>query len=237
MPVRSAAQLLISAAEVTGKAASVSSLGLRRSIKWYADHNARAPIRTQALTSCFVGGFGDLLMQRIEHKLVKSSSSNETPMEYDLARTARFAVYRLFLFGPALAVFVRSMERGVKAKGKAGVAIKIALDQLAFQPVSLCVFYFSMATMEGQSPSQAVDRATNMLLPTLKVNWPFWIPVHVITFSYIPASYRVAWISFLQVGWAAVMSHLNQRAIKEETMQAALQGEAMETSPDQDKTV
>ena len=55
---------------------------------------------------------------------------------------ARFCAFRLLVFGPVLAVWMRGLERLVRVPGKRGVAMKIGLDQFVLQPPMLCTFYF-----------------------------------------------------------------------------------------------
>jgi protein Mpv17 len=132
--------------------------------------------------------------------------------EMDWRRTGNMVIYRMFIFGPIFSTFIRKLEAVVPWTGWRGVVAKVAVDQLIFQPPILCVFYASLATLEGRSLSDAVDRAKTMLWPTLQLNVPFWTTVHCVTFSVIPVQHRVAWVSLIQCAWSAVMSGLNKRA-------------------------
>lgn len=212
MPVRSAGQVLITAAEMVGSAVVSSARKARGLGNRYARANKRHPVRTQAVTASVVAGLGDALMQNIEI----SQAGGDVSQQYDALRTARFCAFRLLVFGPVLAVWMRGLERLVRVPGKRGVAMKIGLDQFVLQPPMLCTFYFSMAVLEGSGPSVGATRAAEMLVPTMKLNVPFWVSIHTVTFTAIPPQYRVAWISLIQIGWNAVMSHLNQSAVKNE---------------------
>jgi hypothetical protein len=135
----------------------------------------------------------------------------------DWPRVARMGVYRMAVFGPIFSVFIRRLEMAVKAPGARGVAIKVAMDQLVLQPPVVCLFYFTMAVFEGRPFRDGVDRAIEMLVPTIKLNAPFWTTVHIVTFSVIPAQHRVLWVSLIQCGWTSVMSHLNHGAASRQT--------------------
>lgn len=149
---------------------------------------------------------------RGESRRVDGSGGDGNHGEMNYRRTANMVVYRTLVFGPIFSTFIRRLEMAVPWTGWRGVAAKVAVDQIIFQPPMLMIFYGSLATLEGRPLRDAVDRAEKMLLPTLQLNVPFWTTVHCLTFSVIPVQYRVAWVSLIQCGWSAVMSGLNQRA-------------------------
>jgi hypothetical protein len=62
----------------------------------------------------------------------------------------------------------------------------ISTRQALHAPPSLVLFYSTMATLEGKSLSETMDRVRHTLWPTLQVNWPFWAVVHTVTFSVVP---------------------------------------------------
>ena len=93
------------------------------------------------------------------------------------------------------------------------VALKVVLDQAIWTPPSILAFYTWMAFhLDGLPLQSGVDRAKNMLWPTLQVNWPFWGGVQALTFSVVPQPWRVAWISVVHVFWNAFLSSMNQSA-------------------------
>ena len=149
---------------------------------------------------------------RAESQRVSGTGGNDNQGDLNYRRTANMVVYRTLVFGPIFSTFIRRLEMAVPWTGWRGVVAKVAVDQIIFQPPMLMIFYGSLATLEGRSLRDAVNRAEKMLLPTLQLNVPFWTTVHCLTFSVIPVQYRVAWVSLIQCGWSAVMSGLNQRA-------------------------
>ena len=166
----------------------------------YHNAAARAPVLVQSASAGCIAAVGDCLMQKIE---------GET---WDAARTARIAAFRLLVFGPAYSIWMRTLEKKVRLPQTKAVVAKIALDQLIWTPPSLMTFYFSMACMEGRGIHEGAERAKTMLWPTLRINWPFWSCVQLVTFSVVPVQHRVVWVSFVHVGWNAFVSGLNQQA-------------------------
>ena len=43
--------------------------------------------------------------------------------------------------------------------------------------------------------------------PTLQVNWTYWAAVHVVTFSFIPLQYRVAFVALKNFFWGGYLSY------------------------------
>ena len=170
---------------------------LRRGAARYARLNRRRPVVTQSCTALVVGAVGDAVMQGVERH-------REGGGGWDAARTGRLALYRGAIFGPLLSQWLALLERRVP-----GVPLKIAADQLLFGPWAVAGFYFTIAALEGRTLAEAQHRAIALTPPTLAVGIPFWCCVHCITFTAVPAPYRIAWISLVQVGFNAFMSGVN----------------------------
>ena len=85
------------------------------------------------------------------------------------------------------------------------------LDQGVWSPPALSVFYVYMRLLEGGTLEEGVERARQMLWPTLLVNWPCWGCVNCVTFTLLPLHFRVAWVSLFHVGWNAWLSGMNEK--------------------------
>lgn len=168
----------------------------------YGNASTARPVLVQSTSGAAIATAGDILMQRI------------APSEagHDWGRTARIAAHRLLVWGPGYSLWMRGLERFVRFPASRAVPAKILLDQLIWTPPSVGSFYFTMAVLEGKSTQDGVDRAQQMLWPTLQVNWPFWSCVQAVTFGVVPVPYRVAFVSTIHVGWNAWLSHMNEHA-------------------------
>jgi hypothetical protein len=173
-------------------------------LRAYQRLNTRWPTAVQAITASGIAGTGDLLMQAFERRRRPATATADSSIDW--ARTGRFALFRLTVFGPLYSLW---MNR-VLNRPSISWPVKILLDQAVWTPPSLSSFYIFMAVFEGKSLRDGVDRARNLLWPTLQVNWPFWSVVQVFTFNCVPQQYRVAWVSLVQVGWNAFVSGLNE---------------------------
>ena len=172
-------------------------------LRGYKRLNTRFPTAVQACTASGIACAGDILMQTLERRRQPAGAES-----IDWARTGRFALFRLTVFGPLYSLWINR----VLNKPSLSWPVKILLDQLVWTPPSLSSFYLFMAVAEGNDFRTGIERARNLLWPTLQVNWPFWSVIQIFTFNAVPLQYRVAWVSFVQVGWNAFVSGLNERA-------------------------
>lgn len=203
-----------------------SATEFRREFDRYQRNSRKYPLRTQVLTAGVIGMVGDMIIQRIEtqklspvHRM-STSVSPAKPIEVhnnsvsiqdnnDWVRTARMVVYRAAIFTSMDSLFLNQVTAGTAKKA---VLWKYASAQLLAQPPVLCLFYFAMALLEGRSINAGVNRASDMLVPTLTLTVPLWTFSHIATFTVIPAAHRVAWVLLVQCAWTGVLSHLNSHA-------------------------
>ena len=130
---------------------------MMRMLTAYQRMNARYPTAVQAATASGIACAGDIVMQTIERK--------QTGAEFDWARTGRFALFRLVIFGPAYSVWMRVLDRPTIRW-----PVKILLDQLLWTPPSLTSFYVCMACLEGNELRVGLDRARSLLWTTLQAH-------------------------------------------------------------------
>ncbi|EGU89103.1 protein SYM1 [Fusarium oxysporum f. sp. raphani 54005] len=171
-------------------------------IRWYNARLAARPLLTQSVTTAFLFATGDVTAQQlVEKKGVE---------KHDLVRTGRMALYGGFVFGPVATTWFAFLARRVNVPGnkKAEVLTRVACDQLGFAPVMIGVFLSSMATMEGKSAQERIDKAW---WPALKANWMLWPAVQVINFSLIPLQYRLFFANIIAIGWNSYLSWVNSQ--------------------------
>ena len=151
-----------------------------------------------------IGSAGDALMQW-----------REGAATLDVERNARLVAFRT-VHAPVVDACWRAMDRLVTVQGARGVLARIFLDQGFLMPPSLSLFFLSQGLLEGLDLKQACLRARDSFVPAASAAVPFWCVAHIVTFSICPAKWRMAWASVAAVGWNAIMSDQNQRAILRE---------------------
>jgi protein Mpv17 len=68
------------------------------------------------------------------------------------------------------------------------------------------VFLGSMATMEGKSAQERIEKTW---WSALKANWLLWPAVQFINFSFIPLQHRLFFANIIAIGWNSYLSWVN----------------------------
>ena len=172
------------------------------------------PIVSNMVTGGILACMGDALMQGIEQQTAMRQPGDTGKHEYDMARTARFLLFRVALVAPLYTMWLSTLEALPLAHlppiQKA--AVMGAMDLLLFSPPLHCTFFASQALWEGEDAAEAFQRCASMLPKTLPVSWCFWAPTQLITFSVVPPPLRVAFVNSASLAWNTVMSSFNQLA-------------------------
>ena len=170
------------------------------------DHcNTARPMLTKGLTCGGLLGSGDLLCQAIQ---------NTERRDVDWFRAARMFSWGALCNGPAGHVWYAGLDRAIRFKGSFAIVLKIAADQLVFTP-PLTFLYFiwqHTLTFPAQGPLAAFQFSADAVMPTLKVNWVYWSAVHVLTFTFVPLEYRVAFVAVKNFFWGGYLSYVGTAA-------------------------
>ena len=92
------------------------------------------------------------------------------------------------------------------ATGKV-IALKVFLDQLVASNLTNIGFFLTCGLFEGKTPQQCANEIGSKYLFLYMFDIAFWVPAQAINFKYVPAKYRVAFVSFVQVFWNMFMCY------------------------------
>lgn len=190
------------------------------------------PYVTKGLTSGTLLAAGDAVCQAAERHVARRDG-DLVPL-CSTQRVARMFAWGLLCNGPTGHVWYQALDRAVQLTGARGLVVKIAADQLIYTP-PLTLLYFVWQTalsrheLSLMALSDACDRgacghavhapsalpfaltahrvARVAVWPTLQVNWTYWAAVHVVTFSFIPLQYRVAFVALKNFFWGGYLSY------------------------------
>ncbi|KAI9899155.1 hypothetical protein N3K66_005616 [Trichothecium roseum] len=170
-------------------------------LRWYNGRLAARPLLTQSVTTAVLFATGDITCQQlVEKKGVE---------KHEFIRTGRMALYGGCIFGPAATTWFGFLARRVNfSNRRIETLARVGCDQLLFAPVAIGAFLSSMATMEGQS---AKDRLEKTWWPALKANWCLWPFAQMINFTFLPLQHRVLFANVISIGWNAYLSWVNNQ--------------------------
>lgn len=163
-------------------------------VGWYNAALQANPLRTTALSTCFIISCGDILCQfGIEGG------------PYDPIRTARMGIIGLFMVGPTLHVWYRFLYARFPGTATKAVLTRLALDQFVFAPTFCAAFFAALFTLSGH-PESYPDHMRNNYADALIVNWGLWIPAQFINFRFIPAVHAVLFSNCIALVWNSYLS-------------------------------
>lgn len=115
----------------------------------YSNLLEQRPYPTQIATATCLWTVGDFISQTLEGR-------HKTTEGYDLHRIARMATFGMFCAGPIYCWWYKTLDRMTlkyfeKSVTK-GIAIKIAWDQLVFEPPFMTLFFTATTTLENFGP-------------------------------------------------------------------------------------
>ncbi|KAK3187578.1 Protein required for ethanol metabolism [Lecanicillium sp. MT-2017a] len=170
-------------------------------LRWYNGRLAARPLLTQSITTAVLFATGDITAQQLVEK--------KGLEKHDLTRTGRMALYGGVVFGPAATTWFNFLARRVTFTNKRVETLgRVFVDQSVFAPTMIGVFLSSMATMEGASVKERLEKTW---WPALRTNWMVWPFVQTINFAFLPLQYRVLFANIVSIGWNSYLSWVNSQ--------------------------
>ncbi|KAJ1540771.1 Protein required for ethanol metabolism, partial [Cladochytrium tenue] len=175
----------------------------------------RFPTTTQSVTTCALFVVGDWAAQHgVERRRLA---------EHDSQRTVRLAFFGGLIAGPMVALWYPFLSRVVRVKSPIkGLVYRVALDQLAYAPVAIALFFSYNAILEGRGIEGVKERLERGYVSTLLNNWKLWPFVQIVNFRFVPVLYQSLVVNATALGWNTYMSYTNSRLGKKEAAEQDL---------------
>lgn len=148
------------------------------------------------------------------HRAAAVSGLGASPqVVLDRESVARFAVMGTGIMGPLFSKWYGWIDRAFPGRSKAVVLRKTILDQFAFTPVCVAVFFVGMAAMEGHQGKKLFEELREKGPKTFAMDCCFWIPTTAINFLFMPAWLRVTFVSVASFVWLNVLSWIKSQPL------------------------
>ncbi|KAI1111844.1 hypothetical protein F5Y14DRAFT_453701 [Nemania sp. NC0429] len=138
---------------------------------------------------------------------------------FDFERLTRFMAYG-FAMAPIQFKWFGFLSRAfpiTKTSAFVPALKRVAVDQVAFAPISVALFFSVMTVAEGGGRRAVVLKLKDMYLPTLKANYMVWPAVQIINFRLMPVQFQLPFVSTIGIAWTAYLSLSN--ASEDEALQ------------------
>ncbi|KAN0031700.1 hypothetical protein ACTFIV_005565 [Dictyostelium citrinum] len=183
------------------------------------------PLVTKSLSTGFLMGTGDILAQKLEHKLKESENKDgKSKFKLNYKRVMTMSTVGIFYSGPMLHYWYKSLDIMVKGEGRSVIIKKMLIDQLLFAPVAIGGFMTVTNFINNKGELKNLENFTRELFYAVKINWLIWPAAQIINFSLVPPNLRVLYSSIISIFWGMFLSHIsfdkdhhihNQNKIKE----------------------
>lgn len=182
---------------------------------WYIGCLANFPLYTKAFSSAAIGFLGDSASQYFEErKRVKREESRISLRNYDRRRGLSVVVDGLFFTGPLLHICYGFMENLIPTSGSimpASIAAitQVLIDDIFIDSFFVCLSFLNTGFAEGYG-LQTFSQLKKDFIPAIKGAWAtsfLLMPLEFLCFRFLPVSFRVLGMNFIDIIWGAVLSY------------------------------
>ncbi|OBZ74456.1 Protein SYM1 [Grifola frondosa] len=131
--------------------------------------------------------------------------------DHDIARTARLAFYGGAIFGPIVTKWLQFLNRLQASTPTKTIIYRVYLDQAAFTPCAIGLFFGSLTFLEGKGISDAQQRISEAYTPTLLRNWGVFVPTQIVNFGFVPPHLRFVTVGVVSLFWNCYLSSVNAK--------------------------
>ena len=90
-------------------------------------------------------------------------------------------------------------------KATTAILAKMIADQVIWSPLNTCIFYASLAMMEGHG-GDVGSILHDKLLPTVLAGYCLWPLAHIVNFKFVPARNRLLYINVVNLFWSIFLA-------------------------------
>ncbi|XP_065224031.1 peroxisomal membrane protein 2 [Planococcus citri] len=161
------------------------------------------PIRTKALTSCFISAFGNLIAQYIGGaKMIDQDS------------VIAFGLFGLMFGGPVPHFFYQFLDKVVPYNSKHAVFKKLFIERLLFTPFYQYFVLYTISRLQGKSHKEACKERDELWWTLLKANLHVVTLIQFFSLKYVHPMLRVLVGNLVSFFWIIYFAYAKQAAAK-----------------------
>jgi hypothetical protein len=200
---------------------SFLSTGVSKFTNWYLVQLAAFPLITKAITTGVIGFTGDAAAQMVEERIRsrKEDSSLWGKKKYDRRRGVSILADGVLVSGPLLHIMYNWLEHLVPVAGTTGLAASLAaltqvlIDDFVLDSIFVAIMFVTTGIGEGHA-RRIIPQFQNEYFSIVRASWATsiaLIPIQFMCFRFLPLSFRVLGINFIDIIWGATVSFMAHR--------------------------
>ncbi|KAL6938101.1 hypothetical protein ACO0RG_004640 [Hanseniaspora osmophila] len=196
-------------------------------IKFYTQSLQKNPKTTNAVSTGFLFGLGDIIAQlafsspplsKQHNDVAKTMGKNLANLEthnhkpYDPYRTLRAVAYGSVIFSPIGDKWYKFLQNKVyspKLSNMTNTLARVAVDQLCFAPLAIPFYFGCITLMEGKTWQEAKLKINENYKTTLLANWSVWPLFQAFNFAVVPVHHRLLAVNTIAIFWNTFLSYRN----------------------------
>jgi hypothetical protein len=215
--------------QLSSKAGPIGKLLLSYAIMfsgWYMNVLDASPLVTKAVTTAVIGLLGDTGAQYIEERIraKKEGSKRSWFQSYDRRRGLSIVGGSILVTGPMLHIAYNILEDLIPVVGGGAAASMAALTQVLINDffldaIFVATTFVTTGVAEGYS-HQIIPQLRKDYFATIKASWATSLglmPLEFVCFRFLPLSFRVLGMNFIDIFWEALISFMIHRRRRMDT--------------------
>ena len=208
-------------------------IGAEESVTLYSTLLETFPVVTKSITAGVIGGLGDFFAQWLENRRLSRRASHPTlgvasshktiprPQidtgNYNIRRGLSIVADGLFLSGPLMHFGYELFEHiwPISGGGTLAAMLHVVADTLLLDSIFIATTFWFSGWFEGFSLKQIRSQFRRDYVAAFKagaLTSVLVMPIELVCFRFLPLSFRVLAVNFIDIVWDAVISYMAHRS-------------------------
>ncbi|KAI8129586.1 hypothetical protein FF38_10647 [Lucilia cuprina] len=127
---------------------------------------------------------------------------------YDWKKCAKFSLFGFFFMGPTIYAWMRLASIMWPRTDIRSSMCKAITEQVAYDPMAISTFLFTMSLMEGKTVEEARREVSSKFFDAYRIGIIYWPCVQTINFAFVPVKNQVIFTSFFSMCWTTFLAYI-----------------------------
>jgi protein Mpv17 len=163
------------------------------------------PLETKLATGGILAFAGDFIAQSrddADYDVKRAGAIVSFDMMYRAMQCALFPEIVRVCDGHHLGSFLQGVDISVLATLEQTMTNQFIIIPLVYYPL----FFSLTGYVQGLSIDATIERAQSTIVPLLKRNWTFWLPVQYFQFGYVNEPLQIPFLCVVGLAWTFILS-------------------------------